>query len=148
MVYLLSQLQVMLQDLRFIVLKTIKKKQKQNNSNLPPPPQTPPQKKKKKTKTQQPQTNSTENLRCQEQSTSPEITEGEITIAQVLAGSKSEPTRHALQERAVADPGEQAQCRRNGSEQIPVQGGLGLTAQEMDPSRSTMHCAFSWHGLT
>lgn len=37
-------------------------------------------------------------------------------------GSRSVPGRHALQERAVADPGEQAQRRRKGSEQIPPAG--------------------------
>lgn len=65
--------------------------------------------------------NTTEDLRCQEQPTA-EISERCTTTAQVLMGSRSVPGRHALQERAVADPGEQAQRGRKGSEQIPTAG--------------------------
>lgn len=67
----------------------------------------------------------TVDLRCQEQSTSPESTERDIAVAQVLMESRSVSGRHALQERAVADPGEQAQCKGNRSEQTPVAGRFG-----------------------
>lgn len=64
-------------------------------------------------------------VRCQEQPTSPESTQRDITAAQVLAERRSVWGRHALQERAVTDPGEQTQREGSRSEQTPTAGRFG-----------------------